>query len=1079
MVQLSNDMISLAEKPRTVQFDRTWRPSPTASLFPAQFMQNTVRILTVIIGLANLAAGAAQSTVLSPSTWWVAGPFPSYDQAMFEANEPIENANNNHVGGVSNPEGENEWNRVIAIAGRELRTIRVGATESGAVDLARACGGGSHACAYAGARMAAEKEESAPATLTGSGPTRWFFNNKLVGETKEKGVLKVTLPLKKGWNALLAKSWNPTNNAEWSVRCKIASASPLTWESPTKALASSQPATGRRNVALWSEGSRVGVSSIVWRGCPTNERGLSMLNDGLKPGSPEGAGAAWNSHEVDGLPQWAWVRFPGLRTIDSVAIYCGGQERWPIALAGEYSEDGGVTFKTLFEIKNAKPNPKDASLRAEFPAVATDNVRIRITRAEVPSSSAFATAQLTEIEVFGDNAPGSGSLALGDTVPRQSASSELKPERDFRPQIKEKSDQVEFSTPWYRVALDRSRPRIARLSLDSLGKGEFKIALLRNTGAMALVGPMFDPVPFPQDGALKIDGNVARYPSMTVAPGVTMAVALRFHEKSFELELSTVSGRSMPLSWGVFRFDLDFWQTPTCFFGRATDPAHFVTLPCYIHAPDAGTFRVTQRGDGAILRQAPSADDFNLSARQLMDIAPYAPASSEHYGIIPAKPWRTTLQFAVESVEPFPDLVASEPRLNGLPRYALNIAQWMPGKKLLSNNVVSTNCPLSLQFYAEMAVYAPRLKDGIDVMELVTASVDRYLDGVGGHLMWHGMRVEVQPPGKWVASLETGGFILNSAWYAVQTVGGKSLLKRWLPRLEALAGHLEAHDTDGDGIVDSGDRGHWFDNYMLPAGVKEAHSTAVNYEAYLHLANLEEMADRKDQAAHYKHRAQLIKDNYLKVFYNPETGVIGGWRDKEGKLHDPMFPWVNGYAICAGLVSDELANQILDRLFAQMKMIGFTQYQYGLPTNLLPMQKDEWNYGPREWQGYMNGSITPPYSNYVIMALYKMGRREQAEELLWPQIASFDRGTFNSGVRIPYMQTRNPVGSAFYYWDGSRANGEGYLPENWHAYAGIFAGHFGIRFGAEGYSLEPWSPLKGKRVPCGLPVMGKIQESME
>ena len=118
------------------------------------------------------------------------------------------------------------------------------------------------------------------------------------------------------------------------------------------------------------------------------------------------------------------------------------------------------------------------------------------------------------------------------------------------------------------------------------------------------------------------------------------------------------------------------------------------------------------------------------------------------------------------------------------------------------------------------------------------------------------------------------------------------------------------------------------------------------------------------------------------------------------------------------------------------------------------------SHGYREWEGYMNGSITPPYSNYVIMALYKLGRRAQAEEVLWPQVASFDKGTFNSGIGI-LGPRRNPVGSAFYYWDGTKSNGIGYLPENWHAYAGIFAGHYGIRFDENGYSLEPWSPMKG------------------
>ena len=1013
----------------------------------------------------------AAKPILS-ATWWVIGPFPCYDEAMFQAAEPIENARNEAERG-------NEWNRVMAVGGRELRPLLVNSAQAGTVDLAAILKGTPpNACAYAAVRLHADKAEQTPATLMSSGPVRWFLNNAMVAESKQEGTQQISLKLKAGWNCLLAKSWNPTGSPTWKIGCEVAAASVLQEESQAPVPAAAGPSSGRRNVALWSEGSRVAVSSIAWRGFPINERGLSVLNDGRKPASPGGPGAAWNSLEVDDLPQWAWVRFPGMRKVEQVVIHAASNDRQPIDLVGEYTEDGGATFKTLFVIKDATFN-KDLSLKAGFPPVVTDNVRIRIDRAAVPPKSGFATAQLSEIEVYGDDVSGVGCLTLVGDRPGTIVPSDLKPEGDFKPSIKESKTQVEFSTPWYQIVLDRSRPRMARLSLDALGQGQFTINLLRHSGAMALVSPMFDPPPFPQDGALTLDGNVARYPALTVAPGVKLQVALRLREKGFDLELSTAASRAIPLSGGVFRFDLDFWQTPTTLFGRSTDPAHLVNLPCYIHSPDAGTLRVTQSGDGVIFRQAPSADDFNLSARQLIDIAPWAPGTPHHLCRIPSGSWRSTLRLEVTPVAPLPELVAEEPRLHGLPRYALNIAQWMPGKKVLSNNVVSTNCPLSLQFYAEMAVYAPQLQDGISLMDLVAASVDRYLDGLGGHLMWHGMKVEVSPPGKWYASLESGGFILNSAWYAVRTLGGRPLLDRWLPRLEALAGHLEAHDVDGDGIVESGDRGHWFDTYALDEGVKEAHSTAVNYEAFLHLADLEDLAGRSRQAAHYRVRAKLIKDNYLKVFFNAETGVIGGWRDKQGKLHDPMFPWVNGYAICADLVDDDLAKQILERFMVKMKRIGFTQYQYGLPTNLLPIPAEDFKHGGREWQGYMNGSITPPYSNYFIMALYRHGRRADAEQMLWAQVASFDRGTLNAGVAIPYAPRRNPVGSAFYYWDGLRANGEGYLPENWHAYAGIFAGHFGVRFDEQGYSLEPWSPLKGRTIPCRMPVLGKIQPTME
>ena len=44
-----------------------------------------------------------------------------------------------------------------------------------------------------------------------------------------------------------------------------------------------------------------------------------------------------------------------------------------------------------------------------------------------------------------------------------------------------------------------------------------------------------------------------------------------------------------------------------------------------------------------------------------------------------------------------------------------------------------------------------------------------------------------------------------------------------------------------------------------------------------------------------------------------------------------------------GLVDDELAKRILTKCLRQMKEIGFTQYQFGLPTNLLPMQPADWS----------------------------------------------------------------------------------------------------------------------------------------
>jgi len=900
-------------------------------------------------------------------------------------------------------------------------------------------------------------------TISASGPLRCFVNNTLVGEGEK--TVKIDVAFRPGQNSVLVKSWNITGNPKWTVNGSLESKAQLSFEPAAPVAVSEKPVPGKRNVALWSEGAKVETSSFRWQGVMTDRTGRHFINDGQR------TGAAWESLAQQNLPQWVWVKFAGPRKIERVVLYAGRNTR---DFVGEYSPDGGITFKPLFQRKDEKPGPQ-SEYTLDFKPVVTDNVRIRITRVAKSETSGFDVAQVAELEVYGEGTEGSVENRPAEPSVLGGAKlkvSKLKPDRGFVPGIKEDAAQLVISTPWYRLNLDKARPRLSYLSLDAMGQGKFLCNVLRNAGAFPIAEPMFAPAQTAGDGQYVRDGNVVRYPSVTVAPGVLAQIAFRFKEKSIELELSTASTRPVPLRAGLFRFDLNFRQTPTALFPRAEDPAGFVTLPTYMHAPDCGTFRITQSGDKAVFRQVVPC---------MVDIVPEATGLKERYGVIPEGVWRGVFTFAVDPQIAWPEIVGQEPRLKGFPKYALNIAQWRVDQSVLANNTVSQDCPLSVQFYAEMAVYAPVMKDGISPMALVVPTVDRYLDGMGGHLMWHGFKVEVTPPGKWYASLESGGFLINSAWYAVRTVGGMPLLARWLPRLEALAGHLEAHDLDGDGIVESGDRGHWFDNYAFFAGVKEAHSTAVNYEAFWHLADLETLAGRTAEAAHWQARADLIKKNYLKVFFNPETGVIGGWRDKDGKLHDPMFPWVNGYAICAGLVDDALAKSILEKFLAKMKEMGFgeAQYKYGMLTNLIPLKRDEWNHGVRPWQGYMNGSITSPYSKYFIMALYGHGFRDEAERMLWAQVESFDKGTFNAGVGVPNLPVRNPVGSAFYTWDGAHAIGIGYLPENWHAYAGIFAGHYGIRFDKNGYSLESWSCLKGKKLPCGKPVMGKTQVMMQ
>ena len=62
-------------------------------------------------------------------------------------------------------------------------------------------------------------------------------------------------------------------------------------------------------------------------------------------------------------------------------------------------------------------------------------------------------------------------------------------------------------------------------------------------------------------------------------------------------------------------------------------------------------------------------------------------------------------------------------------------------------------------------------------------------------------------------------------------------------------------------------------------------------------------------------------------FFNPDTGVLGGWRSADGELHDYYFTFVNGVAISYGLIEEADAKSIMQRLLDKMKEVGFTNFK--------------------------------------------------------------------------------------------------------------------------------------------------------
>ena len=420
---------------------------------------------------------------------------------------------------------------------------------------------------------------------------------------------------------------------------------------------------------------------------------------------------------------------------------------------------------------------------------------------------------------------------------------------------------------------------------------------------------------------------------------------------------------------------------------------------------------------------------------------------------------------------PIPALTRKEPRLRTLPRTWLNTFQYRPDIGILANNIVSDNAVFCMFTFTDPAVFTPPLPGGVEAIQLARESLDRYFAGAAGY-------------GTGMEDILTDTYpsLLIAAWDVIRVTGDLRLLRRWLPKLEDMAAKAIAQDRDGNGLPEStrsGLRGtavcptaNWWDQVNF--GHEDAYSAALSYRAFGCLADLERLARRPGDTARFEDRAASIRAAYVTNFFNPKTGVLAGWKDAHGELHDYWFVFVNGMAIAYGLVPDTLANEIVDRFQAKMREVGYTRFDLGLPGNLVPIAKDDYGKAtlgtPTKADGsdsfgiFENGGASACYAYFYVQALYQLGRRAEAERILWPMMRTFAAGGFQNGVGRA---------GEWRHWDGRPSGYEGFLADAYYAQMAVFTGHYGIGFGPDGFRLEPWSPLKGQRVPLGLQYMGK------
>ena len=262
-----------------------------------------------------------------------------------------------------------------------------------------------------------------------------------------------------------------------------------------------------------------------------------------------------------------------------------------------------------------------------------------------------------------------------------------------------------------------------------------------------------------------------------------------------------------------------------------------------------------------------------------------------------------------------------------------------------------------------------------------------------------------------------------------------------------------ATDSNGNGLIKycvSGNSGIWTEGFpkirpsnwwdTIGFGHEDAYANALCYRALRNMAALAKKLRRTADVARYEKAATKLRDVFYQRFYNPETGVIGGWRSADGELHDYYFLWVNGIAIHYGLVAKPLANAIMDKLMAKMKEVGYDKFKMGLPGNLITVPLKDYVHrnpdghvggGVRAdnadgFQNYENAGATGSFAYFTLAALYDLGRDAEADEILFAMLGEYDRSGFEG-------KDAKGKSNDWRRWDGTPTGYEGYLTDNYYA----------------------------------------------
>ena len=578
-------------------------------------------------------------------------------------------------------------------------------------------------------------------------------------------------------------------------------------------------------------------------------------------------------------------------------------------------------------------------------------------------------------------------------------------------------DKLYFVSPSIEVQMSPHAPGLDALDVDGLGFGK------RGANVIHAIAPSntdFVVTVSATANGKKVDYRLPGQPTNTPPPW-----SLEVNERNlmFVSQWST-TGVPKPLT---LAFD-----TSRCFTTvlGILNSNGTVRLPALMHLPGQGSVRITATGaKDAALGYA------TQGRREVVLTFPAATAATSH------------IEYQLEVTAIYPKLpgITNDHRFDSFRRNWLDVMQLNPGRRQLANSSGATSCAFCYYEYGDIAAKTPPLAEGLTALDVVRQTLDTILSGAAAYGLPH--------PGNFPAeSADTLPSLLIAADDCVR--GGKC--DQWLAAnyagIKGWAEKMLATDNNGDGLVKyviSGNSGIWPGGFpkVRPAnwwdtigfGYEDAYGNALAYRALGCMERMARQLGKTEDGVRYHAAAEKLQAAYFKTFYDPVTGVIGGWRSADGSLHDYYFLWVNGIAIHYGLVPPDKADAVMNRLMAKMKEVGYTQFHMGLPGNLITVPLKDYVHrtpdghfggGVRAdnadgFQKYENGGATGCFVYFTLAALYDLGRHAEADAILLPMLQEYDKGGFEGrGAKGRSNDWR--------MWDGTPMGYEGFLTDNYY-----------------------------------------------